>query len=126
METIETTFIIDPIGKPRMTQRDKWKKRAIVERYFAYRDAVRLQANISKYEITGTLDVTFYVPAPKSLSKKERALLDGAPHTQKPDIDNLVKAFLDCFGEDKAVHTLNARKIWTTGIGKIVTLSPRV
>lgn len=126
MELIETTFVVCPIGKPRMTQRDKWKKRAVVERYFAYRDAIRLQANLAKYEITGTIDVTFYIPAPKSLSKKDRILLNGTPHTQKPDIDNLVKAFLDCFGEDKAVHTLKAKKIWTTDMGKIITLSPRV
>lgn len=125
MEYKETVFIVDPIGKPRMTQSDKWKKRTVVTRYFAYRDAVRLQANLANYELTGEIDITFYIPAPNK-KPKERALYDNLPHTSKPDIDNLIKAFLDCFDEDKAVHTLKAKKIWTINEGRIVTRCPQV
>jgi|688.fasta_scaffold786056_2 Holliday junction resolvase RusA-like endonuclease len=125
MEYREDVFYVDPMGAPRMTQRDKWKKRDIVERYFAYRDAVRLQGNLCNYELTGVIEMEFYMPAPK-VKEKERVLYEGVPHTKKPDIDNLIKAFLDCFGEDKTVHTIKAKKIWTTGKGRIVTRSPLV
>lgn len=123
MEHKEDVFIIDPMGAPRMTQRDKWKQRPIVTRYFAFRDAVRLQGNLCKFELPCEIEIVFYLPAPKERDKK-RALYDGLPHTKKPDIDNLIKAFLDCFGEDKAVHTIKAKKIWTTGQGKIVVRYP--
>ena len=125
MEYKEDVFIVDPMGAPRMTQRDRWKQRAVVTRYFAFRDAVRLQGNLCGFELTGEIEITFYIPAPKDREKR-RAAYDGLPHTKKPDIDNLVKAFLDCFGEDKAVHTIKAKKIWTTGQGKIVTRYPLV
>lgn len=123
MDTIENTFFVDPMGKPRMTQRDKWKKRAVVERYFAYRDAVRLQANLCNFELTGELEIEFHIPAPK---EKNRELYRDMPHTKKPDIDNLIKAFLDCFEEDKMIHTIKAKKIWTLEKGRIVTRSTSV
>lgn len=121
MDTLNSTitFTVDPIGKPRMTQRDKWKKRAVVERYFAYRDVVRLQANLEKFEISGELDITFHLPVTKSYKEKQKTAMHGLPHTSKPDIDNLLKAFLDCFDEDKGVHTIKAKKIWTKDFGKI-------
>jgi Holliday junction resolvase RusA-like endonuclease len=125
MDYREDTFIVNPMGAPRMTQRDKWKKRPIVERYFAYRDAVRLQGNLCNYELTGVIEIEFHIEAP-NVKEKERTLYEGVPHTSKPDIDNLIKAFLDCFGEDKTVHTIKAIKLWTTGKGRIVTRSPQV
>ena len=125
MDFKEDIFYVDPMGKPRMTQRDRWKKRAVVERYFAYRDTVRLQANLCNFELTGVLEITFYIPAPKEAAKT-RELYRDMPHTKKPDIDNLIKAFLDCFEEDKMIHTINAKKIWTLEKGRIVTRSPLV
>lgn len=34
------------------------------------------------------------------------------PHTNKPDIDNCAKAFLDCWDRDAHVHTLKVKKVW--------------
>ena len=36
METYQ--FNVNPVAKPRMTQRDKWKKRPVVDKYYAYKD----------------------------------------------------------------------------------------
>lgn len=99
-----------PIGAPRMTQRDRWKKRPVVLRYFDYKDTVRL----SGFKVTETLNVIFYMQMPKSWSAKKKAAMDGKPHDQKPDIDNLLKALMDTTGEDKTVHTITARKIWSS------------
>ena len=38
---------------------------------------------------------------PKSWSRKKREQLDGQPHLQKPDLDNLAKALLDAFYRDR-------------------------
>jgi len=45
--------------------------------------------------------VVFYMPIPKSLSKKqrERVLSGEVPHTSKPDLDNLGKLIKDSMNE---------------------------
>lgn len=102
---------ITPVGKPRMTQRDKWKVRAPVLRYRNYCDALRL--NMPGYELTEELILSFYIPMPASWSKKKKAEMYGKPHDQKPDIDNLAKGFMDAFkSEDKHVYRLNCVKWW--------------
>lgn len=37
----------------------------------------------------------FYMPIPKSWSKKERSYMIGRPHVKKPDLDNLIKLVKD-------------------------------
>lgn len=104
---------INPVGAPRQTQRDKWKKRPVVLKYHAYRDVVRLFANQNKYTLQGSLEIEFHIEVPKSKSEKQKQSMYKTPHDQKPDIDNLVKAFMDCFGEDKTLHQLKAKKLWS-------------
>ncbi len=107
-------YEISPVAAPRMTQRDKWKKRPCVLRFFEFRDAIRL-ANVAVK--LGGSNVLFVLPMPKSWSKKKKAEMDGQPHQSKPDIDNLIKALLDSvFDEDQAVWQITAQKRWgTTG-----------
>ena len=66
---------VAPFPKPRMTQRDKWKKRPIVIKYILFKEA---------------------------------------PHQQRPDLDNLIKAFKDALcEEDSHVHTYGVmKKVW--------------
>lgn len=103
---------IDPVGKPRMTRRDKWQQRPPVLRYRAYCDELRLKLGES-YELPGQLNLVFYLPMPKSWSEKKKAEMALQPHTQTPDIDNLAKGFMDAFqAEDKHVYLLHAEKFW--------------
>jgi len=104
---------VTPVSKPRMTQRDKWAKRPCVVKYHTYCDFVRKIAQNEKFKPSGAMLIEFYLPLPKSYSKKKREELMGQPHEQKPDIDNLVKGLLDALlKEDKGVHTIIASKSW--------------
>lgn len=119
---------IDPVPKPRMTQRDQWyrdpnhidpkkRQRPAVARYLQFKD------DLTKL-VRGTLDprftVVFHVPMPKSWSKKEKAAMDGKPHQVKPDVDNYLKAFMDALCEDDSyVWDAHPMKRWSTE-GKIV------
>lgn len=106
-------FKVKPVGKPRMTQRDKWLKRPAVMRYREYADALREQADKMGFKPTNAMNIVFEIPMPKSWSKKKRAKMLGAPHDQKPDIDNLLKSFLDALLlDDKKVHTIKMKKFW--------------
>ncbi|MEL4014370.1 RusA family crossover junction endodeoxyribonuclease [Dryocola clanedunensis] len=93
------TYPIAPLGKPRMTRADRWKKRPEVMRYRAFCDEVRLH-NVQLPE--SGFHVTFIIPMPPSWSKKKRQQYDGQPHQSKPDMDNLMKALMDAIYEDDA------------------------
>jgi Holliday junction resolvase RusA-like endonuclease len=105
---------ITPLGKPRMTQRNRWYKPPALEKYWDYANEVkRLLPN---YQLGTSLHIVFYLPIRKSYSKKKRAELLGKPHDQKPDIDNIVKGFMDAVKsddhDDKCVAILHAEKYW--------------
>ena len=60
--------------------------------------------------------LAFYMPIPKSYTKKKKKELSGenTPHTNKPDIDNMVKFYLDCLDfDDKVIYKIQAEKIYS-------------
>ena len=89
-------FPLTPLGKPRMTRKDKWAKRPIVEAYFTYANALRAFAARKRFTLPDH-GVSFYFefPMPQSWSKKKRLEMDGKPHQQTPDIDNILKGLFD-------------------------------
>ncbi len=91
---------INPVPKPRMTRADSWKKRPVVLRYWAYKDELNLLCDSKGVEISDILGVSFVIPMPKSWSKPKKLLMNGKPHQQKPDLDNLIKAVKDCLLEE--------------------------
>jgi len=102
---------ITPCPAPRMTQSDKWRKRPCVLRYRAFRDELRRHIKVEDVPIP--LFLSFYIPMPASWSGKKKLAMCGKPHLQKPDIDNLVKAFMDSlFENDSHVWAVSARKRW--------------
>ena len=106
-------FKIVPVGKPRMVRSDRWNHRPPVMQYWAYKDELRIKANVQHYKLGKSLDILFYLPMPESWSMKKKLAMTGMPHEQKPDTDNLVKAFIDALAdEDKHIHDVRARKFW--------------
>lgn len=109
------TFYTLPIGKPRMVKSDTWRKRPCVQRYWEYKDSIRYQLEQEGWEVGNQVQVLFVLPMPESWSKKKKERMLGVPHKQKPDIDNLVKAFLDaCLEDDTPVWRVFAEKRWGT------------
>jgi Holliday junction resolvase RusA-like endonuclease len=96
---VKIVIDVDPVPKPRMTSRDKWLKRSIVERYWQYKKDVRF----SLLEIDPDFEMPscnyhliFIIAMPKSWSKKKQFEMDGKPHqNETADKDNLEKGFLD-------------------------------
>jgi Holliday junction resolvase RusA-like endonuclease len=107
---------VEPIAKPRMTRRDKWAKRPCVLRYWDFCDELGLKiAELDKelYE-PGELALVFVLPMPHSWSIKKRKKMLGQGHQQRPDLDNLVKAYKDAvFKEDSHVYKYPyMMKVW--------------
>ena len=110
-------YNITPVPKPRQTQSDKWKQRPCVMRYRAFADKVRAL----KIKVAESGDhICFILPMPKSWSKQRKQIMDGQPHQQVPDKDNLEKALLDSlFKNDSHIWDSRVSKIWGRE-GKII------
>jgi len=103
-------YPILPMGKPRMTRSDRWRRRPCVLRYRAFKEEVRIRrVTVPAHDAS----ITFVLPMPKSWPQAKRDALDGQPHQQKPDVDNLLKALLDAVYDDDAhVASCSASKVW--------------
>jgi Holliday junction resolvase RusA-like endonuclease len=101
-----------PMGKPRMTQRDKWQKRPCVIRYREYCDKIRGEAG----EIPAdplAVHIKAYLPMAESWSKKKKAASAGQRQRLKPDWDNIGKAICDAlFSEDSCIAVGICEKFW--------------
>ncbi len=102
-------YNITPIGKPRMTRADAWKKRPAVMKYWAFKD----ECEKHNVYMPDRPRIVFYMPMPKSWSKKKKAAMNGQPHLNKPDLDNLLKALFDAVYDDDAhIWCVYAEKRW--------------
>ena len=112
MPTMKFTVPGDPMGKPRMTRADKWKRRAPVLKYRSWADWARLCVRSQVGALPAaekTILITFraYFTPPESWSKKRREAAIGQMKRTKPDGDNCLK-MLDCFyAEDSALGDLH-------------------
>ena len=61
---------ITPVGKPRMTRRDKWMVRPCVKKYRDYSDVLKLHA--IHFQKSSSLFIRFEMPMPNSWSKKKK------------------------------------------------------
>ena len=107
---------IEPVAKPRMTRRDVWLKppRKPVLAYRNFANSLKNYALRDRYFVSNPLSLIFVMSMPKSWSGKKRERMCGEPHTTKPDLDNLIKAFKDALCEnDSFVHTYaGMKKVW--------------
>jgi Holliday junction resolvase RusA-like endonuclease len=108
-------YVLDiaPNTKPRMTQRDRWAKRPVVEKYYKFKDNIKYEAMVKKLgDLPGFIPfVIFYLPIPKAIAKKWRPELEDAPMCKYPDIDNATKSLFDCLArQDNYIHTLGVAK----------------
>lgn len=105
-----TEYNITGIGKPRMMRHRRCNATPAAERYWAFKEEVKI--NNVKLPDCG-YHLFFILPMPKSWSKKKKEEMNGRPHQQKPDKDNLEKALLDAvFKDDSAIWDGRVTKVW--------------
>lgn len=127
---IEIVVYGTPLGKPRMTRQDKWKKRPRVVRYWDWSSRLKAACSLMlpTAESVTSLDWTAYFEPPKSWSKKKRCEVIGKLHRAKPDRDNIDKAVLDSlFKQDSGIAkgTLDKCWGWTPRIEIIIRFSEK-
>jgi len=117
-------FDVIPIGAPRMTQSDKWKtnpnhpnplkrQRKSVTQYFAFKQSLKLQANLMQFELKNALDAVYLIPMPNTWSNKKKERMNGLPCEVQPDTDNITKAVKDTLRKnDSDIWYEKAEKRW--------------
>lgn len=113
---------IDPCPAPRQTRSDAWKQRPAVMRYRRFRDELK-ELLPPEFKFIDGMEIIFFIPMPDSWSNKKKALMDHTHHKQKPDLDNLCKAFFDTLfkdEDDSCVSAFTASKYWSSKGGIIV------
>lgn len=106
-----------PKGRPRMTKSGHAYTPKTTRDYEAWVKLCWLQTGQPMSLRPLQVKLGFYLPIPKSFSKKQRelALAGVLLPTKKPDIDNLVKAVLDglnglAYRDDQQIVALEAAK----------------
>jgi len=96
-----------------MVRSDRWKKRPVTSRYWAFKDLINIAAKNQNFVLGECFSVFFEIEMPKSWSQKKRDKLDGHPHQQKPDCDNYLKGLMDSLlREDSHVWKVTMEKRW--------------
>ena len=116
---------------PRDKLRPAGKKRLLrIEKYNNYKVDLLAIAKAKQFVIPEQgAGVTFFMPMPKSWSKKKRALYHGTLHQQRPDLKNLLSAWEDalCIEDKYIAHYSSLCKRWVdfpTGWIEIVIQEP--
>lgn len=109
---------LEAVGKPRMTQRDKWAQRPCVMRYWDFKDKLMASALKQRYRPemdVYCIDASVFLPMPDSWSKAKCKQHEGQPHRQKPDADNILKGICDALlKDDSGVWDKRIMKFWST------------
>lgn len=121
-----------PKGRPRFT---RYGHAYTPQKTSEYEEKIR-NYYVSKvsdyYEDAIRIELTFYMPIPKSASKKNKSLMvdNTIKHVKKPDTDNMVKALLDsinkvAYKDDSQITQLIAKKRYASdanvGIYMVIT-----
>lgn len=122
-------------GKPFAKQRPRMTKRGHA---FTPAATVSFERTVGQYAMNagakpleGPVKLTviaIFEPA-KSWSQKKRDAYLWEPHTQRPDLDNCLKAILDglnriAFADDGQVCAFECRKMWGDSAKTIVEVHP--
>ena len=105
-------------GRPRFSVRGKHA--FVFDPHKDKKNWYRLQVSQQFSELLSNpieLKIIYFMPIPKSTSKKKKALMlsNEIKHTKKPDVDNLLKLTFDCmtdivFEDDRQIWRLEAEK----------------
>jgi Holliday junction resolvase RusA-like endonuclease len=74
-------------------------------------------------------DITFYMPFTKSTSKTKINSGVYLPHSKRPDLDNLLKFYLDLLNgivyfDDSLISKLVAQKVYSTDPKTVIIINP--
>lgn len=123
MKKTEIFFPIEPRpkGRPRFTRYGHAYTPDVTKEYEENIRNYYIAESSDYYECAIKLELSFYLPIPKSTSKKKQRLMEQnvIKHVKKPDVDNLCKSVCDalngvCWRDDSMITEIISRKMYAT------------
>lgn len=102
-----------------------YNRKKTIKRYWDYKVSLKTLADLQNFEMPESGSwIRFYLPIPKSWSKKKQKEKCFTLVNSGADLDNILKGFLDSIlTEDKAIADVRVSKFYYSGAGFIeVTL----
>ena len=132
-EGVTDKYLID-FGKKKYEQRklegkkhlgspnDYINRKKYILKYFEYKRKLKIEANkvgLHSFPLQN-IWIKFFIPMPKSWSKKKKNQHCFELHSVRPDIDNYSKGLFDSLlKEDNFISDFRASKFWYDGPGHI-------
>jgi hypothetical protein len=111
VDALEATVYAKPMGKPRMTQSDKWNQRPSVVRSRKLADDIREAFGLKpmdKFKSAGKIEVYCYFHA------EDESKFGKIIHQAKPDASNCLKECEDSLlDKDEMLYSVHCEKAWT-------------
>lgn len=97
------------MGAVRTSRRDKWDRSEAVQRYYAWRDALRAYLGLTlSTRWADCREVHVVAHFGTNIHSTW-----GLPYLETPDADNIYKAVTDaCFAEDRGIWRQSCAKLW--------------
>lgn len=122
-----------PKGRPRFTRTGHaYTPKATHDYEKQIRDFYKENSS-DYYDSAIKVNLIFYMPIPKSVSKKQRALMESGEikHTKKNDLDNLCKSFTDslngiAYEDDSLITELHIKKKYGISVGTEMVITEDV
>lgn len=122
-----------PKGRPRFTRTGHtYTPKATHDYEKQIRDFYKENSS-DYYDSAIKVNLIFYMPIPKSTSKKKRALMESGEikHTKKPDLDNMCKSLTDslngiAYADDSLITELHIKKRYGSTVGIEMKISEDV
>ena len=106
-----------PKGRPRVTRYGTYTPKRTLDAEIHIRRSLKHLEPLNLANEALFMHIKFHMPIAKSWSKKKKAENLGKQHTQRPDLDNLVKLVKDSLQgfitDDCIISKMEAEKVWS-------------
>lgn len=106
--------------RPRLSRKKVYNPQSKIKNdlIFYLRAKYHVPQGLAQYKGPVSLNISFFMPIPKSLSKVKQKRLLNQPHICRPDLDNLVKFYCDLctnllYFDDASIYTITSSKVYS-------------
>ena len=117
-----------PLKRPRLGKGNVYDSQKKLKNDIALMIKCSLTSSYSPTVLPVTVSMAFFMPIGRAVSKVKKQNMLNKPHYIRPDIDNLIKFYLDiCNGvlyrDDAQVYTINASKLYSNSPRTEITIA---
>jgi len=119
-----------PLKRPQISYKRMYDPQARLKQDLSWlvKEQLPPLLNPTTSDFTGpfSLTISFFMPIPRTFSNRIKEKLNNSPHYKKPDIDNLLKFYLDVcngilYNDDSQIYSITTTKTYSDHTSTIIT-----